>query len=111
MTSRPSHVLVVGATGGIGRLVVEQALADGYAVRGLVRNEQRSRLLPAGAEAVVGDVSRPETLDAAVEGIDAVVFTHGSHGSKADMEAVDYGGVRSVLAAVGDRPMRVVLMT
>ena len=40
-----------------------------------------------------------------------MVFTHGSQGGKADMEAVDYGGVRNVLAAVGDRPARIVLMT
>lgn len=60
---------------------------------------------------VVGDITRPETLSDAVQGVDAVVFTHGSNGSKADMEAVDYGGVRNVLTALGDQPARVALMT
>jgi uncharacterized protein YbjT (DUF2867 family) len=46
-----------------------------------------------------------------VRDVDAVVFTHGSNGSKADMEAVDYGAVRNVLRALGDQPARVVLMT
>jgi hypothetical protein len=36
------------------------------------------------------------------------VFTHGSSGA---VEAVDYGGVRNVLAALGDRPARIALMT
>ena len=35
------------------------------------------------------------------------MFTHGSNGSKADMEAVDYG---AVLTALGDQPARVALM-
>jgi hypothetical protein len=104
-------VLVVGATGSIGRLVVEEALAHGYDVRALARNEARTRMLPSGATAVVGDLTRPETLSAAVDGIEAVVFTHGSQGGKADMEAVDYRGVRDVLTALGDRPARIALMT
>ncbi len=50
------------------------------------------------AEVVVGDLTRPDTLAAAVAGVDAVVFTHGSDGGgKAGAEAVDYGGVRNVL--------------
>lgn len=40
-----------------------------------------------------------------------MVFTHGSQGGKADMEAVDYRGVRDVLTALGDRPARIALMT
>ena len=50
---------------------------------------------------VVGDVTRPETLLAAVEGVDAIVFTHGSDGGgKVGAETIDYGGVRNVLAAL-----------
>ncbi len=104
-------VLVVGSTGSIGRLVVEEALHAGYGVRALVRAAGRSRHLADGVEAVVGDLTRPSSLAQAVDGVDAVVFVHGSNGSKADMEAVDYGGVRNVLAALGDRPARIALMT
>jgi uncharacterized protein YbjT (DUF2867 family) len=111
MSNRPSTVLVVGATGSIGRLVVEEALVAGYAVRALIRSEARARQLPAEATAVVGDLTRPETLAAAVDSVDAVVFVHGSQGGKADMEAVDYGGVRNILTALGDQPARIALMT
>ena len=107
----PRTVLVIGATGSIGRLVVEEAASAAYDVRALVRDSRRGRELPSGVQAVVGDLTRPETLSDAVRDVDAVVFTHGSNGSKADMEAVDYGGVRNVLTALADHPARVALMT
>jgi uncharacterized protein YbjT (DUF2867 family) len=105
-------VSVVGATGSIGHLVVERAFQMGYRVRALVRDARKGHRLPPEAEVVVGDLTRVETLAPAVDGVDAIVFTHGSEGSgKAGAEAVDYGGVRNVLAALGDRPVRIALMT
>jgi uncharacterized protein YbjT (DUF2867 family) len=112
MTQAKMTVLAVGATGSIGRLVVEEALREGHAVRALVRNPDKARLLPRAAQLVVGDVTRPETLKDAVEGIDAVVFTLGSDGAgKTGAENVDYGGVRNVLLALGSRRARIALMT
>lgn len=108
---RPLSVLVVGATGSIGQLVVTQALQSGHAVRALVRDLHRAAL-PAAAQRVLGDLTRADTLGRAVAGIDAVVFTHGSRsGGKAEAERVDYGAVRSVLRALDGRPTRIALMT
>jgi uncharacterized protein YbjT (DUF2867 family) len=107
----PLTVLVVGATGSVGRLVVEEALRSGYRTRALLRNPARARALPPQTEVVVGDLTRPETLTAAVADVDAVVFTHGSQGGKVDAETVDYGGVRNILTALGDRPAVIALMT
>ncbi|MDB5317512.1 MAG: family NAD(P)-dependent oxidoreductase [Rhodospirillales bacterium] len=45
-------ILVVGASGSIGRLVVEEALAQGHAVRALVRDAAKARQLSAAAEAL-----------------------------------------------------------
>lgn len=112
MSSAPLTVLVVGATGSIGRLVVEEALAQGNAVRALVRNVAKARELPVRAQAVVGDVTRPETLVAAVDGVDAIVLTLGADAQgKAGAEQVSYGGVRNVLMALGSRRARIALMT
>jgi uncharacterized protein YbjT (DUF2867 family) len=112
MSATRMTVLVVGATGSIGRLVVAQALRQGHAVRALVRDPARARGLPQEAQAVVGDLTRAETLATAVEGIDAVVFTHGSNGGgKAGAEQVDYGAVRNVLRALAGRRVRIALMT
>ena len=116
MATHPLTVLVVGATGSIGRLVVAEATARGHTVRALVRDRAKgAQLLPADAELVVGDVTRPETLPEAVAGADAIVLTLGSFGTGASSpETVDYVGVRNVLTAVasvdGARP-RVALMT
>ena len=104
MSSTQMTVLVVVATGSIGSLVVEGATRARHAVRALVRNASKGRRLPPEAQVIVGDVTRPETLSRAVDGVDAIVFTHGSDGSgKVGAETVDYGGVRNVLAALGKR--------
>jgi uncharacterized protein YbjT (DUF2867 family) len=65
-----SKILVTGATGNVGGRVVSQLLDAGAAVRALVRDPDAS--LPAGAEGVEGDLSKPETLEAALEGVDSV---------------------------------------
>src|SRR4051794_35175887 len=105
-------VLVVGATGSIGRLVVDEAIRQGHAVRALVRDPGRASQLARGALVVTGDVTRPDTLAGAVEGVDAVMFTLGSDGAgKAGAESIDYGGVRNALRALGARTARIALMT
>lgn len=112
MTAARMTVLVVGATGSIGRLVVAEVIRQGHGVRALVRNAANQHRLPDAAQVVLGDLTRPETLATAVDGIDAAVFTHGSAGGgKAGSENVDYGGVRNVLAALGTRTVRIALMT
>jgi len=81
-------------------------------VRALVRTPGKARRLPPEAQVVVGDVTRPDTLPGAVDGVDATVFTLGSDGAgKVGAESVDYGGVRNVLDALGSRTVRIALMT
>lgn len=46
----------------------------------------------------------------ALEGVDAVILTHGGHEAGLT-ETVDYGGVKSILNAVKGRTVRIVLMT
>jgi len=105
-------VLVVGASGSIGRLVVDEALHLGRVVRALVRTPDKAQQLPAQAQIIIGDVTRPDTLHGAVNGVDAIVFTLGSDGlGKVGAETIDYGGVRNVLGALGLRNVRIALMT
>jgi uncharacterized protein YbjT (DUF2867 family) len=112
MTSLHMTVLVVGATGSIGRLVVEEAIRQGHTVRALVRAPGRVGQLPPAAQAVIADVTRPESLPGVVDGVDAIVFTLGSDGGgKVGAETVDYGGVRNILATLGSRRVRIALMT
>jgi uncharacterized protein YbjT (DUF2867 family) len=111
MNDRPAHVLVVGATGSIGRLVVAAAQRHGLHVTGLVRDPAKAdRLLP-GAELVRGDLEQPDSLAEALAGVDAVVFTHGGNGSPDQARRIDYGGVAAVLHALDGRQPRIALMT
>jgi len=111
MSATRMTVLVVGATGSIGSLAVEEAIRAGHAVRALVRDPTKAQRLPPETHVVVGDVTRPETLSGALETVDAIVFTLGSDGAgKVGAETVDYGGVRNVLAALS-RSTRIALMT
>ncbi|CAN6480907.1 unnamed protein product [Victoria cruziana] len=72
---RATSLLVVGATGTLGRQVVRRALDEGYDVRCLVR----PRPTPAdflrdwGATVVNGDLSKPETIPATLVGVHTII--------------------------------------
>jgi dihydroflavonol-4-reductase len=71
-------MLVTGATGKVGAAVVRAAIADGHEVRALIRDAPRAaRMLPAAAVAVVGDVTEPATLPAAMAGVEIVINAMG----------------------------------
>jgi uncharacterized protein YbjT (DUF2867 family) len=65
------RILVIGATGHIGREVISQLTAAGAPVRALVRNPDAAGL-PLQVEVVRGDLTVPESLDACLEEMDAV---------------------------------------
>ena len=70
-------VLVIGAGGKTGRLVVEQALAAGHTVTALVHEKKEDELYPATVNVVHGDVRNPSRLDQVMTGQDAVIDTIG----------------------------------
>jgi uncharacterized protein YbjT (DUF2867 family) len=106
------NVLVAGATGSIGKLVVAEAIRQGHTVRALVRSRARAFELPPDVQLLVGDLTKPDTLHDVAANIDAIVFTHGSDGEgKKGAESIDYGGVRNLLRASGPKRPRIALMT
>ncbi|MGW0423061.1 NAD(P)-dependent oxidoreductase [Streptomyces sp. NPDC003015] len=111
---------IVAATGGIGRHLVEQAVADGHDVTAVAR---RPRELPDGVRTVAVDLTRPDmpTLATAVRGADAVLSALGprnpradagitSRGTRAIVEAMQAEHVRRIIivsaAPVGPVPVR-----
>jgi len=65
-------VLVTGATGRVGRVVIDQLLAAGVPVRALTRRSAAAAGLPPAVEVATGDLTIPESLDAALQGAGAV---------------------------------------
>src|SRR3954466_12928642 len=72
-----SSVLVLGGTGGTGRLIVHQALARGYDVTVLARSADKAGDLK-GARLIVGDARDEASLRQALEGRDAVISALGT---------------------------------
>lgn len=68
MTAPKNLVLVTGATGNVGRALVESLSRDGAAIRAVSRDPERARL-PSGIQVVQGDPSQPETLASALRGV------------------------------------------
>ena len=68
---RVRPVLVTGATGRVGRVVVAQLLDAGVPVRALTRRPDAAGL-PAAVDIVAGDLTVPESLDAGLRGVSAV---------------------------------------
>ncbi|OSI61257.1 NAD(P)-dependent oxidoreductase [Bradyrhizobium canariense] len=72
-----TKILVLGATGATGRLIVNQAVARGYDVTVLVRSAGKASDIT-GAKLIVGDARDETALRAALEGRDAVVSALGT---------------------------------
>jgi uncharacterized protein YbjT (DUF2867 family) len=92
------RILVIGATGTIGRQVVAQLLARGTNVRALSRRPGAGDF-PDGVEAMRGDLTDPATLEGPLDGADAVflVWTAQSHTVDAVVERIAGSTRRLVL--------------
>src|SRR5579859_4596077 len=69
-------ILVTGATGLSGSAVIREFARQGYPVRALVRSRAKAQALELfpTVEIVEGDMLRPDTLAAALSGIDRVLL-------------------------------------
>jgi len=106
---------VIGASRGIGRKVVDQALSRGHSVKALARSADKMGIEAEGFEPLVGDATDPEVLARAVTGADAVILTIGaprdlrilqrttlfSDATRALIAAMEAAGVKRLLAVTG----------
>jgi uncharacterized protein YbjT (DUF2867 family) len=103
------HVLVIGATGALGRPVVHRLRALGWPVRALSRHAPKAQdLVDAGAECVVGDLADPASIRRALAGCTRVLAAaHGILGrGRWRSEAVDDAGHRALLDAARSAGVR-----
>jgi putative NADH-flavin reductase len=77
------RIVVLGASGRVGRRVVEQALGHGHEVTAFVRDPSRLAVHSERLRVVTGDVVRPTEVQAAIAGHDSVVSVVGSAGERA----------------------------
>jgi nucleoside-diphosphate-sugar epimerase len=90
-------LVIFAATGGIGRSLVDQALAAGHEVTAAVRNPSN---LPAGVSGVQVDLSAPDpaAIESAVAGNDAVLSALGPR-SRAEI-GIAAPGTRAIISAM-----------
>lgn len=94
-------VLVAGATGQTGSLVVKALVAEGVPVRAMTRNPEKAAAFGAGIEGVIGDATDPATLTGAMQGVGVVISTIGARfpiGNNG-FAAVDWKGNRALIDA------------
>lgn len=94
-------ILVVGATGRTGRLVVAQLQAQNRGVKAFVRDTESAReKLGDDVELVVGDVRDIDSIREALDGVDSVISSIGRTKAPGNgPEEVDYGGVKNLAEA------------
>jgi len=91
-------VVVIGANGVTGQLVVRKLIKHGHQVSGMVHYASQADAIHAlGAATRVADLEREETLPKVVADQDVVIFAAGSKGKR--LEAVDKNGAINVIDA------------
>ncbi|MCW4351848.1 NAD(P)H-binding protein [Hoyosella sp. YIM 151337] len=94
-------ILVTGATGGIGRLVVDALIRRGATgIRALTVNPERAQL-PPGVEVARGYVGKPETLSAALEGVERMYLAPVPETAAQALEVARTAGVSRVVDLSG----------
>ncbi len=104
-------ILVTGATGLSGSLIAQELARQGLSARLLVRSEAKAAPLREleGMELVEGDMGKPETLKAALAGIDRALMISTANLSMAEtqcrfIDACREAGVRHVIKFSGAEP-------
>jgi uncharacterized protein YbjT (DUF2867 family) len=109
-----AHVLVIGASRGIGLETVRRALEAGHSVRALARSADLIAVAAPGLQKVRGDALDPADVTAALQGVDVVIQALGiraaemfrpvrlfSDATRVLVDAMARGGTRRVICVTG----------
>lgn len=108
-------ITVIGASRGIGRKVVDEALERGHTVRAMSRNMSQAGIEAEDFTALDGDATVAEDVARAIEGADAVILTLGvpkdmrvlksttlfSDATRVLIAAMDEVGIKRLLTVTG----------
>jgi nucleoside-diphosphate-sugar epimerase len=81
-------IALTGATGFIGQYLLQELPRRGHRLRVLLRRP--TEMLVQGSSAVIGDLSRPQNMGAALAGVDAIVHSAGLPGTMSGIPEDDY---------------------
>lgn len=106
-------ILVIGASGFVGKALAWQLLADGYGVRCLARKPAKvDDLVTAGCEVAQGDISDPESIQQALQSVDAVYISihtlapqHSNTAGQNFMD-VEMNGLQNIITACRSQGVR-----
>jgi uncharacterized protein YbjT (DUF2867 family) len=107
---KPNIILVVGATGGVGKRVVKRLQQRGITVRCLVRDIKRARtILGNNVELIEADLTIPETLTPAIfQDVTAIICCSGTKVQPVEGDTPNrekyYQGIKFYLPEVVDVP-------
>jgi uncharacterized protein YbjT (DUF2867 family) len=112
-------ILLTGATGTVGSFLLDQLVSASANIRALVRNEGKAaRLRERGVEVVIADLSQPETLPPALDGVARVFLLTAPEERQVELqrnmvEAAKQAGVRHLvkLSAIGAGPLAPTLLS
>ena len=101
MPAADTRCLVTGATGYIGGLLVPRLLDSGLPVRALARNPDKLATAPwrDDVEVARGDLTDPESLAEAFDGVDVVYYLVHSMGTSKDFVAAERESAHNVVEA------------
>ena len=115
------HIAVIGASSGVGKQVVEQALEQGHTVRAFARNPDKIEIEHDQLEKIQGDAQQLEAVEGAIEGVDAAICTLGAppsnknkprtHGTRNLVRAMKNQGIKRIIcvSSIGVAESRVML--
>lgn len=114
-----SKVAVIGGTGKSGKYLVKELVAQGFSIRMLLRNPDKSPSPHPSIEIIVGQIQDPKAIADLLHGCDAVVSTLGlgippseptvfSQATQAILQVMNEHGIRRYIVTTGlnvDTPM------
>ena len=99
-------ILVIGATGGTGRAVVERLLREGHEVTAFSRSGDRLGSNSPQLGTIRGDALEPSDVSAAVRGHDAVIVALGISENPLRVRYLGPRRTRNVIAAMAEHGVR-----
>lgn len=98
------RITVFGATGGTGRRLVEQAIAEGNEVVAYVRNPSKLDMENEHLTVVQGELTDEELIEKAVKGVDAVISLLGPRGGSKSKPLTH--GMQNIITAMKKQGVR-----